>query len=126
MNKHGQSLIIFILLLPVLVMMFAFMIDSGKMIIEKSRIENILEDNMQIFARKNIRDIERIKEVLLENDRDLKLDIKIENNILYIDVGKENKSLFGNIFSLPMYRIDFHSCVDYQSLKWNKECGDKK
>ena len=60
MNNKGQSLITFVLILPLIVMFIAFFIDSSLSIIEKNKLDGIVYDNMKVALNKEIRDIDKI------------------------------------------------------------------
>ena len=56
MNKKGQSLIVFVLILPIIIFFIAFFINSMIMFMENNRLNGIIKDNMEIILNKNIRD----------------------------------------------------------------------
>lgn len=122
MNKHGQSLITFVLILPIIVLFLAFIIDSGMMIVEKENVDGLLSNNMQMAVRKNVKDIEKIKKVIISNNGNLQLDIEISNNTLYINAIDNKKSIFGKIIDLSWYNLRFNYCINYQDQKLNKNC----
>lgn len=122
MNKRGQSLITFILILPVIILFVAFIIDSGLSIIEKENVDGILTDNMNMAVKQKNKDVEEIKEVIIKNKDNLDLDIKIENNYLKIKAVDKKKNLFGKIIDLSWYNLEFNYCISYGDRKLNKEC----
>ncbi len=122
MNKRGQSLITFILILPVIILFVAFIIDSGLSIIEKENVDGILTDNMNMAVKQKNKDVEEIKEVIIKNKDNLDLDIKIENNYLKIKAVDKKKNLFGKIIDLSWYNLEFNYCISYDDRKLNKEC----
>lgn len=122
MNKRGQSLITFILILPVIILFVAFIIDSGLSIIEKENVDGILTDNMNMAVKQKNKDVEEIKEVIIKNKDNLDLDIKIENNYLKIKAIDKKKNLFGKIIDLSWYNLEFNYCISYDDRKLNKEC----
>ena len=46
MNNRGQSLIMFVLLLPVITLLIAFVIDSSLSLMEKNKLDGIITSNM--------------------------------------------------------------------------------
>ena len=122
MNKRGQSLITFILILPVIILFVAFIIDSGLSIIEKENVDGILTDNMNMAVKQKNKDVEEIKEVIIKNKDNLDLNIKIENNYLKIKAVDKKKNLFGKIIDLSWYNLEFNYCISYDDRKLNKEC----
>ena len=122
MNNKGQSLIIFVLILPVLVLFAAFLIDSSLSIMEKSKIDGIISSNMQNALDKDIRDVEKIKKVLVKNEN-MDVNVKIINDKLVIEAKSTKKSVFGKILNFSWYQLDFNYCGSYLDKKINKNCG---
>lgn len=114
MNNKGQSLITFVLILPLIVFFIAYLIDSLNGMMNKSRLEGIIKNNLEIVLNNNIQDEEEIKNVLKENDKNLEIDIKIDGDIIKIDINSQIKYLFGNIFHHKENNIKFRYCGNYQ------------
>ena len=121
MNKRGQSLIIFVLILPIVVFFIIFFIDVSLMYQEKTHVKGVTLDNMRISLEKNIRDEEKIKNIIKKNDSNIQLDIKIIDNDLKISVESKKKSLFNKVFDFDVYKIKFNYCANYLD-KEIKEC----
>lgn len=103
MNKHldkkGQSLILFILFLPVLLMSLALIVDVGLMYNAKIKGEALLND-----AIKNSLNIEEYFEI---NDLKVKsLEEKNECTIIHTDIN----SIFGNLIGYDTYDIEITNC----------------
>ena len=56
MNNKGQSLIMFVLVLPLIVMVIAFVIDSSLIIFEKNRLDGIITSNMEEALKNDWKD----------------------------------------------------------------------
>ena len=109
-NSKGQVLVIFILLLPVILMIFALIIDVGLLYSEKRKLDNtvleainyrfdnisledsVLEEKITILLGKNIDDIEV-------------MNIDVSSNYIKIGVIKSKESLFANVFKKAVYEI---------------------
>ncbi len=122
MNKHGQSLITFILILPLITLFVAFFIDSSLCIMEKNKIEGIITSNMKEALDNDIRDEEKIKKAILKND-DLEVLVSVLDDDLKINVKSHKKTVFGNMLKFPWYDLKFNYCGNYQDKKINKKCG---
>ena len=81
MNNKGQTLVVFVILLPLILLIFVGLIDIGNLYINKRNINNILDKaveykkegkNIEEFINKNIDDCEIIND---ENS------ITIEKNV---------------------------------------------
>ena len=67
MNKHGQTLILFVILIPIILLLLAFVVDLGLVITNKIKTEEVtkqvikdaylLDDNKEIFYSYNVNDI---------------------------------------------------------------------
>lgn len=103
LNRKGQTLIMFVLLLPLILALVAFIVDFGLVITEKTHqievIKTAIKDNKTL-------DNEEIKKVIKKNKVDIN-NIKIENNNEQIRIVNETKidSIFGAIIGLKEYRI---------------------
>ena len=123
MNKRGQSLITFVLILPLLVFFAAFFIDSMKMTLERKKIDGIVISNMKIVLDKNIKDEEKIVNVIKENDETLDVLVNIESDNLEIKVHGKKKNIFGNIFKIKYLDLNFDYCANYVDKEINKDCA---
>lgn len=111
MNNHGQSLILFVLIIPIVVGFLAFFIDLSMVNYEKNRLNGIVVSNLEIIVNSDIRDIDRIKSVFLEND--ISVDISLEEDSVIILVDSDIKSLFGKILNFDMYEFIISYKGDY-------------
>ena len=78
LNKKGQALVEFIIILPIFVMMLLCIIDIGKIILFQNKLEGKLEDVVTLYKNENTYDY-IIKE-LKKDDKDIKLEIANDNN----------------------------------------------
>ena len=104
MNNRGQSLVLFILLIPLVLMILYAVYEIGRMTLLKHELDNInaiaLDYGINKMNDENI-DIE-IKELIKKNKNDIdKIDIKILDKKMYITLEaslSKSTSLFKNIF----------------------------
>ena len=100
MNNKGQSLALFVILIPLILILFIGVVDIGFIYIERRNIENTLSKaidyykdgkDVETFINKNISDIEDIS--IEENENNIKITLKkknvgiIKNNT--IEISKE-------------------------------------
>ena len=119
MNKKGQVLVVFVLILPLILMFLGLIIDIGNSLIIKKKNENILKDII-IYTFKddnNETDIdessyEEIDLKVLENQIKKNLNnyetlkIDFNDNIIEINVTTKYKSIFGSLFNIGLNKID--------------------
>ena len=122
MNNKGQSLIMFVLLLPLIALVVAFFIDSSLSMMEKNKIDGIITNNMQISLDKDIKDIEKITNAIKKNGN-INVFVSIVDDNLHIKVESTKKSLFAKLLKIDSYNLNFNYCGNYQDKKINKKCG---
>ena len=118
MNNKGQTLVIFVIVLPILLIMFTLIIDLGFLYIEKRNISNNVYDSVEYYLE-NIEDIEvknNVEKLLNKNVKNIE-DIKIKENEEYVEIylTKTRKSLYSIITH------DTKISVNYIGYKENKE-----
>lgn len=88
MNKRGQALIEFVLLLPVLIIIFFAIIDFSRIYYEKERLENISSDILDVMET-NV-NYEDAKKIIDKNYDNLDLKIKYtSDNYIEIKISKK-------------------------------------
>ncbi len=113
MNNKGQVLVLFVLLIPIIIILFALVIDLGFLSIEKRSISNNLSDAVTYYLN-NIDETDiskRVKKLLNENLDNINIDIKEDEKSVEIIVSKEYKSIF-NIFSKKDISITYKGFKD--------------
>ena len=121
MNKKGQSLVIFVLILPVIALLIAFFIDSSLSIMERNKLEGIILSNMKEALNKEIYDKEKIENAIKKND-DINVTVNIIEDKLEINANSNKKSVFGKILNFDYYKLEFNYCANYTDKKINKKC----
>ena len=94
LNNKGQSLIIFILCLPLLLLFLTYVIDTVRVNYEKNKLESIIEISKE-------EETDKICDIALKNDKDL--NCEISNNTVVLN--KRIKSLFGKIIGKEYYNV---------------------
>ena len=122
MNNKGQSLITFVLVLPLIVLVMAFVIDSSLSLYEKNKIDGIITSNMVEAVKNDIRDEKKIAEAIKKNDS-MEVTVSIEEDDMKVIVKSNKKSLFGKLLKFRYYELDYNYCINYIDEKINKKCG---
>lgn len=117
MNSKGQTLVIFVIILPILLVMLTLIIDLGFMYIEKRNIENNVYDSVEYYLE-NINDNNinnKVNKLLNKNIKDIdKLIINDETDYVEIKVSKVRKSIYSIITN------DTEIGVKYKGYKESK------
>ena len=66
-KKRGQALVEFIIILPILIMLFFGAIDFGRIILRKNELESITSDLVELY--KNGSTYESLESFLKENNK---------------------------------------------------------
>ena len=119
MNKKGQSLIIFVLILPLIIFFIALFIDSSMMLLENNRMKEIVKDNIKISLNDEIRDIYKIQNVI-EKNGDIKATVIINDDELKVEARSEKKAIFGNLFKIKWLEQKINYCGSYENKIINK------
>lgn len=87
-NKKGQALVEFIIILPIFIFMVLAIIDVGKMLYSKNQMQNNLNEVVSMYKDgKKLAEMERfVKEI----DRDMELSISNDSN-KYIEISISKK-----------------------------------
>jgi len=119
-NNRGQTLVVFILLLPIFLMIAAIIVDSGILFNEKRKIDNTVKEALT-YGINHITEeevINDIKKLINKNISDVKkLDVEINNEIIIIELKKIKESVFSFIFE--KYSHDIES--SYRGYKDNND-----
>lgn len=78
MNKKGQALVEFVIILPIFIFMLLAIIDIGKMIYLQNNLESQLSRVVELY--KNEKTYQEIEQELSLNDENIILEIKNEDN----------------------------------------------
>ena len=115
LNNKGQSLVMFVLLIPIFLLIMIMVVDIGKMILLKQELNNINYMAIDYGLDKiNEEDIEiSISEIIKKNKSDIdNIDISIVDNKLYIELEdsvNNTMKLFDNVdlFYVKSYYVGY-------------------
>lgn len=118
MNKKGQTLVLFIIFIPIFLMLAAFIIDTGLIIRESTRLKattkTVLKD---VFSKENKSEL-MIEELLKENNINTD-NLKITFDATQITVKNSYKidSMFGKIIGLKSYNVKVDLTIKEENNK---------
>lgn len=87
MNKKGQALVEFIVVLPILIFILFAIIDYGMISYNKNRMENIINDVGKMYTNSETK--EEINSFIKSNDKDINIEIIKEEKYINISLSKE-------------------------------------
>ena len=100
MKNKGQALVLFVLLLPIIILIFSFVIDIGYVSVTKKKIDNNIEKIIANSFENNLTE-EETKNLIIKNidnvyireitktESNLKVDIKVTINTIFSGI-KQN------------------------------------
>ena len=100
MNNKGQTLVLFIILIPVFLIIFAFAIDTSYMSIKEKELEDVA--NVAIEEINKTGDINKANEYIKKVDKNIKI-ISIRNDKVVLE--KDINPIFGQIIGFNNYKI---------------------
>lgn len=114
MNRNGQTLIIFVIMIPIILLLAALVVDVGLLTNEKMKLSGttttILKEYYELRNEENLE--ENIKSLYQKNNIPVdKLEIKVDENDLIIKNEYEVKSIFGSLIGIKSYPISIHKKV---------------
>ena len=107
-NNRGQTLVMFVIFLPVLIIIFAGLIEVSTINIEANKLDSInsiaIDYGLDNINDENIKD--KLEELIKTNDNKIEqINIKLETNKLSIELTKYKDSIFGKIIGKENYKI---------------------
>ena len=112
----------FILVLPIIVLFIAFVIDSSLSLMEKNKLDGIITSNMEESLKNDIREENKIRNAIKENDK-MDVIVSIVEDNLKVIVHSNKKSVFGKLLKFSYYDLNYNYCANYRDKKINKKCG---
>lgn len=116
MNKHGQTLVLFVILLPIILLLAALVVDMGVILNSKTKSKEVTKT----IIRENFNDLdeEKVKDILTANNIATEnLEITNSDNEINIKNTYEVESIFGSIIGIKSYTIK----IDITGYKKNEK-----
>ena len=104
MNSRGQTLVIFIIILPVIILGVSYLVDTGLMYIGRSKLIGTCKVIIdEYYDEENIDS--KVKKYLEDNDIKY-TDYRVSrDNNLKLEVDSKIDSIFGNVVGIKEYEI---------------------
>ena len=93
MNSKGQSLVIFVILIPIFFVLVTGLWEIGNLSLTINKYENEIKDVIKYCLKNDEKDINKIN-ILLNSNLNGKKDIEINDNVIKIHVIDEYKGLY--------------------------------
>lgn len=107
MNNKGQSLVIFIIIIPVIFIVFSFLYDYAYIINSQNKYENVTRTILNSTLEED-----KIIDLYKQNGYEVdNFKYKVENDKVYIQNSYKIKSTFGKIVNLKNYTVSINYVV---------------
>jgi len=110
MNNKGQTLVIFVIVLPIILIIFTLIIDLGFMHVEKRNIDNNVYTSVEYYLENiNEEDVNKKTKNLLQKNINNIDNIIINETDDYIEIGivKTRKSVYSIILNKEEINIKY-------------------
>lgn len=109
LNNKGQSLVMFVILIPIILLIITLVYDVGTAIYEKNSLSNtsyiIIDyglDNIDSVSESELIDI-----IIKNNDLNY-VSVNIDNNVIDVILKKNIKGIVGKIFNFNLTHVSTH------------------
>lgn len=109
LDNKGQSLVIFVIFIPLFIMIGTFIIDIGFAKYNERKLNSISKEVIS-YGMKHISDDPRseMENLIKKNDDEItyyEIDIDTDNNKIKLIINKDSKGIFGKIIGKELYKI---------------------
>ena len=109
LDNKGQSLVIFVIFIPLFIMIGTFIIDIGFAKYNERKLNSISKEVIT-YGMKHISDDPRseMENLIKKNDDEItyyEIDIDTDNNKIKLIINKDSKGIFGKIIGKELYKI---------------------
>ena len=125
MNKKGQTLILFVILIPILVTITAVVVDVGTLEFTYQKLKGIVDESIKEYYLKDGKN--SMENTLKYNDLSKELyEISESDNEVNVYLTYEMDSIFGRLINIPSYEIIVNRKGRVEMDQIIIEEGDKK
>ncbi len=125
MNKKGQTLILFVILIPILVTITAIVVDVGTLEFTYQKLKGIVDESIKEYYLKDGRS--SMEATLDYNDISKELyEISLDDNEVNVYLTYEMDSIFGRLINISSYEIIVNRQGRMEIDQIIIEEGDKK
>ena len=109
LNNKGQSLVLFVIVLPILLLIVILVIDIGKALVLKQELKNIsnivLDYGLDNLYKEEIK-FELVNLVELNNNEIDNVNINIDDSKIYIELSEDVKGTFSGIIDISVFNVE--------------------
>lgn len=102
MNNRGQTLVLFVVFIPLILAIFAFVFDSAYIVRKNVELESIANSSLKAIMVNN-KDREDVIRVIKENDENIEV-VSLDDDSIHL-INKINP-IFGKIMGYDKYNLE--------------------
>lgn len=110
LNNKGQSLVMFVIIIPIFALLITLVYDVGSAIYEKNSLSNtcymVIEYGLDNID--NVDDNELMNLVMMNTDNLNYMSLNIENGVIDIILKKDIKGIIGKLFGFNLIEVNTH------------------
>lgn len=104
MNKKGQTLILFVILIPIFITLIALVVDIGSMQFTYQKLKGVVDESIKEYFFKD--GISSLQATMQYNDISKNLyDVTEKENEVTVHLNYEIDSIFGKLINITSYDI---------------------
>ena len=108
LNNRGQSLVLFVIILPIILLILLFVIDIGQAINLKLELDNInniaLDYGLDYLFNDDL--VYELEELIKTNKQDIdSVNINVEDNKIYIDMNEQYDGILSSLINVSIFDI---------------------
>lgn len=108
LNNRGQSLVLFVMVLPILLLIVVLVIDVGRAFTVKQDLDNInnivLDYGLDNLNKEDLmNNLEQL--VKLNNDEVNEVSVRIEDNKIYLESSQKVEGIFSKFVDISIFDI---------------------
>ena len=117
MNNKGQSLVFFILILPIMILFLLFLIYTLSGTMNNNQNKDIINENISYILRNNINEEDKIREVMHNNLDYQELSFEVMDSQIGLTIKVKNDNI------VKKNTVTYNYCGNYETKKIeNKKC----
>lgn len=110
MNNKGQTLVIFILFIPIIAYVIILINNKSNMYYEKRQIENVAQEAI-LYALKTNENIEENVKKYIDKNIQCKSKVYIENNQIKVEIIKESTTI-KKILGYSTIKVEYEKRIE--------------
>ena len=108
-NNKGQTLVLFVLIIPLLLLLFVLAYDVGNMVLTRRTLDNInqIAINYGLSHMDNDSLEDKIKEIINKNDNKIiVINYTLTDNTIYLKTEKNYKGIFLGLIKTKISKVE--------------------